>query len=78
MSEPRKDVKVYLAPEVHAALKIMCARRDIGLGEYIESIIAPHVVAYVHDVTVMADEFRRSGISRNGQGSQGMPRDGKE
>lgn len=78
MSEPRKDVKVMLDPEVHAALKVICARKDVGLGAYIESIVAPHVLAYVHDVTVMADEFRRSGISRDGQESPGMARNGGE
>lgn len=65
MSEPRKDVKVYFDPAVHAALKIIAAHKDIGIGDFIESIVAPHVKGYVHDVTVMADEFRRSGISRN-------------
>ena len=78
MSEPRKDVKVYLDPEVHAALKIICAQKDIGLGEYIEAIVAPHVESFVHDVTLMADEFRRSGISRNGQESSGTARRGAE
>ena len=75
MSEPRKDVKVYLDPEVHAALKVICARKDCGLGEYIERLVDPHVREYVHDVTVMADEFRRSGISRNGQESTGKARE---
>ena len=65
MSEPRKDVKVLLDPAVHAALKIMCAHKDVGLGEYIEQLVAPHVKAYVHEVTVMAEEFLRSGISRD-------------
>lgn len=74
MSEPRKDVKVYLDPEVHAALKVICEKRDIGLGEYIESIVAPHVRSYVDDVMVMAEEFRRSGISRETQESAGKSR----
>ena len=50
MAEPRKDVKVYLDPDVHAALKIMCAQKDIGLGEYIESLVAPHVKSYVQSL----------------------------
>jgi len=66
MAEPRKDVKVYLDPEVHAALKAICAQKDVGLAEYIESIVAPHVRGLVRDVMLLADEFRRSGISRDG------------
>ena len=65
MSEPRKDVKVYLDADVHEALKIICEAKDIGLGEYIGALVAPHVKSFVHDVTVMAEAFRRSGISRN-------------
>jgi hypothetical protein len=67
MAEPRKDVKVYFDPDVHAALKAICASRDVGLAEYVESIVAPHVRGIVRDVMVLADEFRRSGISRDGQ-----------
>lgn len=73
MALDRKDVKVYLDPEVHAALKIICGHKDVGLGDYIESLVAPHIKAYVHDVTVMADEFRRSGISRDDPGSTRKP-----
>jgi hypothetical protein len=76
MSAPRKDVKVYLDDEVHAALRAIAQSKDMGLGEYIESIVAPHVKAVVHDVMVLADEFRRAGIARNGQESQGTGRKG--
>ena len=78
MSEPRKDVKVYLDPEVHAALKVICSHKDCGLADYIEQLVTPHIKAFVHDVTVMADEFRRSGISREDQGSPGIARKGPE
>lgn len=78
MSEPRKDVKVYLDPAVHAALKVICSHKDIGLADYIEALVKPHVLSVVHDVTVMADEFRRSGISRNDQESPGMTRNRQE
>lgn len=74
MAIERKDVKVYLDAEVHAALKVICSHKDIGLAEYIESLVAPHVKSVVHDVTVMADEFRRSGISRKDPGLPGKPR----
>lgn len=74
MSEPRKDIKVYLDADIHAALKVICAKKDIGLGEYIESLVAPHVRSYVSDVTVMADEFRRQGIAKNGAESSGTTR----
>ena len=78
MTVPRKDIKVYFDDEVHAALKAIAASKDVGLGDYIESIVAPHVRAVVHDVMVLADEFLRSGIARNGQESPGMARNRKE
>lgn len=74
MTAPRKDVKVYFNEEVHAALKAICASKDIGLGDYIESIVAPHVKAVVHDVIMLAAEFQRSGITRESQESPGMAR----
>lgn len=71
MSEPRKDVKVYLDPDVHAALKAICSSRDVGLAEYIESIVSPHVRGVVRETMVLAEEFRRSGISREHPESSG-------
>jgi hypothetical protein len=71
MSEPRKDVKVHLDAHVHAALRVICESKDIGLGEYIEQLVAPHVLGLVHDVTVMAEQFRRSGISGERRESPG-------
>jgi hypothetical protein len=78
MTAPRKDVKIYLDDEVHAALKAICASKDVGLGEYIEQIIRPHVRSVVHDVMVLAAEFQRSGIARDSQESPGMARNGQE
>jgi hypothetical protein len=71
VAEPRKDVKVYLDAEVHAALKAICAGKDVGLAEYIESILTPHVRSIVADTMVLAEEFRRAGISRESTGSSG-------
>jgi len=78
MSEPRKDVRVFLDADVHAALKVIAASKDMGLGDYIEQMVAPHVRSVVHDVTVMAEQFQRSGISRNGPESPGKSRSGTE
>ena len=71
MALERKDVKVYLDADVHAALKIMAVHKDVGLAEYIEALVAPHVKSYVHDVMVLADEFKRSGIDRQAPESSG-------
>ena len=71
MAEPRKDVKVYFDAEVHAALKAIAESRDVGLAEYIESIMAPHVRTMVRDTMVLADAFRRSGISGDDAGDGG-------
>ena len=78
MSEPRKDVKVYLDPEIHSALRAICAAKDIGLGEYIERLVAPHVREIAHEAMVLADEFRRLGIARNLKESPGKAGDGAE
>lgn len=71
MTAPRKDVKVYLDEEVHAALKAICNARDCGLGEFIERLVVREVQQQVHDVMLLADEFRRAGIVRNHQESPG-------
>jgi hypothetical protein len=71
MATPRKDVKVYFDAEVHAAIKSICDRKGLGLGEYIESLVVPHIKSVVDDVTVLHAEFLRSGIARNGQESTG-------
>jgi len=67
MAEARKDVKVYFDAEVHRALRAITDAKGIGLAEYIESIVAPHIREIVRDTMVLADEFRRAGISRDGQ-----------
>ena len=78
MSEPRKDVRVFLDADVHAALKVIAASKDMGLGDYIEQMVAPHVRSVVHDVTVMAEQFRRCGISRSDPELPGKSRSGTE
>lgn len=78
MSLPRKDVRVFLDPEVHAALKVIAASKDMGLGDYIEQMVVPHVRAVVHDVTVMAEQFQRSGIARSAPEQHGTSRSGPE
>lgn len=75
MSEPRKDVKVYFDHDVHAAIKAICDRKGLGLGEYIESLVVPHVKTVVHDVIVLHAEFLRSGIVRDDKESTGTRRE---
>ena len=71
MAAPRKDVKVYFDAEMHAAIRAICDRKGLGLGEYIESLVVPHVNSFVEDVTVLHAEFLRSGIVRDGKESPG-------
>jgi len=71
MAAPRKDVKVYFDAEVHRALRAITDAKGVGLAEYIESIVAPHIRDIVRDTMVLADEFRRSGISGDGPGDGG-------
>lgn len=78
MSLPRKDIKLAVDTDIHAALKAICDMRGKGLGEYIEALVIRDVQAVVHEVSVLADDFRRAGIIRNPQESQGIDRNRQE
>lgn len=66
MTEPKKDVKVWLRPAIHAALKELCAARGgIGMGEYIERLVERDIGAKAMDAMVLEEAFRRSGITRD-------------
>jgi hypothetical protein len=75
MGAPRKDIKVYVDAHIHAALLAIAGRRGMTLGEYVEALVVPKVEEVIHDVTVLAAEFRRAGISRDDQDGSGRHRD---
>lgn len=78
MSLDRKDVKVYFDHALHAAIKVICSQRDTTMAEFIEALVVREVHAVVHDVTMLADEFRRTGIVRDLPGASGMTRERQE
>jgi hypothetical protein len=74
MSLARKDIKVYFAPEVHAALTAIAKSKRMGLGEYVESLVVPHVNCLVDEVIGLHGEFLRSGIVRERRVNPGKAR----
>ena len=50
----------------------------VDYGDYIEQMVVPHVRAVVHDVTVMAEQFQRSGIARSAPEQHGISRSAAE
>ena len=65
MSLERKDIRAYIDPDVHQALVAICDTDGITIADFIEALVVPVVRRRVHDVSVLADRFRRAGLIRN-------------
>jgi hypothetical protein len=67
MTEPKKDVKVWLRPAMHALLKARCEDlpSEPTMGAYIERLVERDVGAFVIDAMVLEEAIRRSGITRD-------------
>jgi hypothetical protein len=74
MAAPRPDVKFYLDPLEHSALKVFAAHEALGMGELAERVVSEYLQKRIHDASVLADELARAGIIQNGQGSAGEGR----
>lgn len=64
MSLPRKDVRFYLDPHMHAALVAICDARGIDLNDQVEQVITHWVEAKVHEASLIASATAGLGISR--------------
>lgn len=65
MSEPRKDIKVMFDAPMHAAIRTFCESKGCTMAQYIEAVVCKDIGSRVMDAMVLADEFRRAGISRD-------------
>lgn len=66
MTEPKKDVKVWLRPAMHALLKARCEGLpgEPTMGAYIERLVERDIGSVVIDAMVLQDVIRDSGITR--------------
>ena len=78
MALPRKDVKFWLDPEYHAALREICDMRGITLGEFVERLVVAEVDRVLHEASELHARTARLGIVRNRQESPGMGRTGED
>lgn len=74
MAAPRPDVKYYLDPRDHAALKEFADHDGLGLGELTEAVMRDYLAKRVHDVSVMHGRLTRAGVLQDGQEPAGEGR----
>lgn len=67
MTEPKKDVKVWLRPAMHALLKARCEGLpgEPTMGAYIERLVERDIGAKAMDAMLLEEAFRRAGIDRD-------------
>ena len=78
MTLERKDVRIKLAPDVHAALTVLAEVADIDIGAWAERELVRVVRERVHAASVVAARTARlglSGIAGDSQGSSGIGRE---
>lgn len=71
MSLERKDVRAYLAPDIHQAVTRRCNRLGITVADFIEQTITAEILRIGHEAIQSADGFRDLGIFRSGPESPG-------
>lgn len=78
MSLDRKDVRLKLDPDVHAALDA-CADVDrLQISELAEQVLEEYVRRRVHEANVLAARTARLGIAGTGRDSAGSSGKGRE
>jgi len=75
VSLPKKDVKVYLDPDVHAAFNAISDLERMTMQDLAEKVIRKFVQRRVHEANVLAEKLKSSGINRIRRGSAGIDRD---
>lgn len=67
MTEPKRDVKVWLRPSIHAVLKTRCDTLpgSPSMGAYIERLVERDIGSLVMDSMVLQEAIRESGITRD-------------
>lgn len=77
MSLERKDLRVYLDPDIHAGLQILSDQDRIGLSDLVERITRDYVLDRVHAAIVIAEKAERAGLVRMKAVSSGSARKGQ-
>jgi hypothetical protein len=75
MSTPRKDLRLKLNDDVHAALKAICAADGVDLRVFAERLIEAEVRERVRLVTVASTALQRTGIAARLLGTAGSCRE---
>ena len=75
MSEPRKDIRAKLDPDMHTALSVLADVEGIDMGEFIEREIVRVIRDRCHAASVIAERLHGLGISGN---RAGKSRSGRE
>lgn len=75
MSEPRKDVRVWLDPEYHRALKRIAEAKDMDMGVWLEQLAVAKIRELVHEASLIAESAPELGIARSEPESAGTSRD---
>lgn len=67
MTEPKKDVKVWLRPALHSLLKARCDALpgSPAMSQYIERLVERDMGALVIETMVLEEAIRRAGITRD-------------
>lgn len=71
MALERKDVRLKLDDDKHAALKAICDLDGVDMGVFIEQLLVPVIEKRIHDAMVLAEKLQRLGIAGSAQRSQG-------
>jgi hypothetical protein len=63
MAIERKDVRLKLDDDKHAALKAICELDDVDMGVFIELLLVPVIDKRVHDAIELAGKLQRLGMA---------------
>ena len=64
MSLERKDLRLYLDPEIHDGLGILADADRADLKELAERVLRRYVIERIHAANVIAQRAEKAGISR--------------
>lgn len=75
MSEPRKDVRVWLDAPYHRALKRIAQAKRMDMDDWLEQLAIAEIDRLVHEASVIAESAPDLGIARSEPESAGTSRD---
>jgi hypothetical protein len=75
MSEPRKDIRAKLDPDLHAALCALADAEGVDIAVFVEREVVRAVIEKVRLVTLASTALQRSGLAGRLLGACGNGRD---